>query len=200
MIDMLYELAHILQSKFPFIWNGIECMNSSLFYIKHRKKLRLIPDILEKYSKEYNVRAADISDLDKLVRFFAEQPNEAYEYFKPHSFEAKTVKRLIRRKSYLFFIVENSGCIVGYFFLRCYYPSKCFRGKIVDYRWRNKGIAKLMGEVSMEIASTLGLKMYGTISSENIASLASASAVNEIRIIENLPNGYMYIEYLPKRR
>ena len=55
-----------------------------------------------------------------------------------------------------------------------------------------------MGKVSMDITTALGMRMYGTISPENKASLASASAVNNVRVIKELPNHYLYIEYLPK--
>jgi hypothetical protein len=89
--------------------------------------------------------------------------------------------------------------MVGYFFLRCFFLGKCFRGKIVDYRWRNQGIAKMMGRISTDIAVRLGLRIYGAISRENVTSMASSSAVNEIKIIKDLPNNYVYIEYLPKK-
>jgi len=43
------------------------------------------------------------------------------------------------------------------------------------------------------------MRVFGTISPENYASLASSKAVNEVRIVETLENGYYYIEYLPKK-
>ena len=97
------------------------------------------------------------------------------------------------------YLVSNSNNeIVGYFFLRCFFNGKCFRGKIVDYRWRGKGIAVLMGKISTTIAKTLRMRMFGTISKSNLPSLASSQESNEIKIIKALPNDYLYIEYLPK--
>ena len=49
-----------------------------------------------------------------------------------------------------------------------------------------------------KVAVATGIRMFGTISPDNYASLASSKAVNETRIVETLDNGYYYIEYLPK--
>ena len=76
--------------------------------------------------------------------------------------------------------------------------GKSFRGRIVDYRWRNKGIAKQMGLTMNKIIAILNVRLFGSISPDNYASLQSTKAVNDIRIIKTLDNGYYYIEYLPK--
>ena len=68
----------------------------------------------------------------------------------------------------------------------------------MDYRYRGKGIAKLEGLAMTKISTATGIRMFGTISPDNYASLASSKAVNEVKIVETLDNGYYYIEYLPK--
>ena len=55
-----------------------------------------------------------------------------------------------------------------------------------------------MGLVMNEIVPLLGMRLFGSISPDNYASLQSTKAVNDIRIIKTLENGYYYIEYLPK--
>ena len=195
----MYRIAHWIQNYLPFLWRLIEAFNSFLFSFHYRKELLSIDTVLSRYQKDYTVRQANLGDVERLVTFFKEQPDEAFKFFNPHPFDAKTISRLIENKAYLFFIVMMGEQVVGYFFLRCFFNGKCFRGKIVDYRWRNRGIAKLMGRVSTDVALHLGLRIFGTISKDNIASMASSSAVNEIKIIEYLPNDFVYIEYLPKK-
>jgi hypothetical protein len=195
----MYRLVHWLKDTFPFLWEIIEGLNSWFFGIRYGSKLKVGSDYLSTFNGDYQLREANPSDTDTIVRFFKEQPEEAFTFFKPHAFDAKTILKLIKRKSYLFFLVMKDDTMVGYFFLRCFAQGKCFRGKIVDYRWRNKGIAKLMGKASTAVAMKLGLRIFGTISKENVTSMASAAAVNEIRIIKELPNDYVYIEYLPKQ-
>ena len=139
------------------------------------------------------------ADAAPLAAFFAEQPEEAFKFFKPHAFDEKTLLKIIKNKAFLTFLVLDGEKIVGYFFLRCFVNRKSFRGRIVDYRWRNKGIAKLMGITMNKIIAVLNVRLFGSISPDNYASLQSTKAVNDIRVIKTLDNGYYYIEYLPKK-
>lgn len=195
---MLYKLAHLLRDKFGFLWNIIEWINALFFALTHRAALKKIPEILRECSGAFTLRLAEPADAAPLATFFAEQPEEAFKFFKPHEFDEKTLSKIIRNKAFLTFLVLDGQKIVGYFFLRCFVNGKSFRGKIVDYRYRGKGIAKLQGLVATKVASALGVRVFGTISPENYASLASSKAVNETRILKTLDNGYYYIEYLPK--
>lgn len=77
--------------------------------------------------------------------------------------------------------------------------GKAFRGKIVGVDFRGRGIAKTFGTLTTEIASAFGLGLFGTISKANSASMASSKSSNEIKIIEELPNDYLLIQYLPKQ-
>ena len=92
----------------------------------------------------------------------------------------------------------GSSCYLGYFIMG--YLIKCFKGRMVDYRQRGKGIAKFMGIAINNVATHLGLRIYTTISPENYASLASTKAVNDIKIVKTLENGYYYIECTPKKK
>lgn len=195
---MAYKLAHVLRDKFGFLWNIIEWINALFFALTHRAALKKIPEILRECSGAFTLRLAEPADAAPLATFFAEQPEEAFKFFKPHEFDEKTLSKIIRNKAFLTFLVLDGEKIVGYFFLRCFVNGKSFRGKIVDYRYRGKGIAKLQGLVATKVASALGVRVFGTISPENYASLASSKAVNETRILKTLDNGYYYIEYLPK--
>lgn len=195
---MLYKLAHILRDRFGFLWNMIEWGNALVFALIHRSSLRQIPKILQECSGQYTLRMADVADAEALANFFAEQPEEAFEFFRPHGFDKKSLTKIIRNKAFLTFLFLDNEKIVGYFFLRCFVNGKSFRGRIVDYRWRNKGIAKLMGITMNKIIALLKVRLFGSISPDNYASLASTKAVNDIRIIKTLDNGYYYVEYLPK--
>jgi hypothetical protein len=196
---MLYKLAHILKERFGFIWDFVEWGNATVFSLIHRQQLKSIPQVLADCSGEYQFRLAKPTDVSTLVTFFANQPEEAYEFFKPHDFDAKAIKKVIANKAFQTIIVWHDKTIVGYFFLRCFINGKCFRGKIVDKNWQGRGIAKQMGIVMTKVSQALGMRMFGSISPENYASLASAKASNEIKIHQTLDNGYYYIEFLPKQ-
>ena len=195
---MLYKIAHFLQEKFSFIWDLIEILNAGLFSLRYGRKLKGIQPILTKHQGDFIVREANLKDVDAIVTFFEVQPKESFDFFKPHPFDASTTRKLIKNKSYLFFIVLDGNQVVGYYFLRSFFVGKSYLGKLVDYRYRGKGIGKMMCLSAMEVAIHCGLRMYETISKDNLASLYSTQKVLDTRIIEELEDNYIYIEDLPK--
>lgn len=196
---MLYEITHYIQAKMPWVWNMVEWGNAEVFSAVYHKGLKNLPSIVEKHNNEkFCVSLATKDDAKSLAHFFKEQPAEAFQFFKPHNFSERSLLKLIKRKSFLMFLVKDREEIVGYFFLRCFANGNAFKGRIVDAQRRNQGIAKLMGNVINDVVLHLGLKLFTTISPENYSSLASTKAVNDIRIVKVLENGYYYIECTPK--
>lgn len=196
---MLYEIAHIIKDRFLFLWKVVECGNTQLFYLIHKKKLIEINSVLEQVNDVYRFRTTTEEDVEKLVAFFAHQPEGAFEFFKPHGFDGNAIRKVVKNKAFLTFVVLKDDTIVGYFFLRCFVNGKCFRGKIVHKAWQGRGIAKLMGVAMTKVAQHLNLCMFGSISPENYASMASAKASNDIKVHKILENGYYYIEFFPKK-
>ena len=195
---MLYKIAHFLQERFSFVWDFIEILNSWLFSLRYGRKLKGIQPILTKHQGDFIVREATLKDVDAIISFFEAQPKESFDFFKPHPFDAPTTKKLIKNRSYLFFIVLDGSQVVGYYFLRSFFMGKSYLGKLVDYRYRGKGIGKMMCLSAMEVAIHCGLRMYETISKDNLASLYSTQKVLDTRIIEEMEDNYIYIEDLPK--
>lgn len=196
---MLYALAHWLRDHCPWIWETVEYLNSWVFALRYGRRLKGLDTVLARHQGAFAVELLKAEDVPELVKFFCAQPEEAFTFFHPHGFDEKTLHRLQRSRSFLTFVVKEKDVIVGYFFLRCFLNGKAFRGKIVDYRWRNQGIAKLMGIVATDVAFALKMRLFTTISPDNYSSLASAKAANDIRIVQTLENGYYYIECTPKK-
>lgn len=195
---MLYEIAHYVRDHFSFLWEAIDLGNENLFYLTHKKRLDQLDSLVGAVSTEYSLRTACEGDVADLVEFFCEQPEKSYEFFRPHGFDKESVRKVVRNKAFLTFVVLKDDLIIGYFFLRCFVNGKCYRGKIVHKDWQGRGIAKLMGVAMTTVAEYLGLRMFGSISPNNIASLMSAKSSNDIIIHKILENGYYYMEFLPK--
>ena len=195
---MSYKIAHILRDRFGFLWNLLEWLNALVFVLTHRAGLKKIPAILQECSGAYTLRLAELTDAAALATFFAEQPEDAFTFFRPHAFDEGSLKKIIRNKAFLTFLVLDKEKIVGYFFLRCFVNGKSFKGYMVDYSYRGLGLAKLEGMAMNKVNEILGLRMFGSISPHNPASLAAAKAVNKLKIIEILENCDYYIEFLPK--
>ena len=195
---MLYKIAHILRDRFGFIWNLVEWGNALVFALIHKAALKKIPAILQECSGTYTLRVAGLADASALATFFAEQPEEAFKFFKPHAFDEKTLSKIIRNRAFLTFLVLDGEKIVGYFFLRCFVNGKSFKGYMVADAYRGREIAKLEGIAMNKVNEALGLRMFGSISPENFASMAAAKSVNEVKILKTLENGDFYVEFLPK--
>ena len=214
---MLYRIAHILRDKFPWIWESIGVINSFFFVLIYGKRMKKIKGILKAFSLSsnqtseeinksslFNIEALTKENVSLLSRMFAEQPASAFDFFKPHGFDELSLNKLAKDKSFLAYIVVAEGTVqqkvcVGYFFQRSFFWGKSFRGYMTDYRWQRRGINKMMNLCATEISSLLGLRVFGTIAPDNIASMKSAQTANDIQIIETLPNGDYYVEYRPKK-
>lgn len=195
---MVYELAHFIKEKFRFLWDTLEWCNATLFALTHGKQISKLDDVLRLVSTEYIFRTARVSDVGRLVEFYSEQPSESFKFFNPYKFDEKSIGKIIKNKSFISFVVFKDDILVGCFFLRCFINGKCFRGKIVHKDWQGRGIAKLMGIAMTKVSQELGLRMFGSISPNNFASMESAKASNTIKVHKILDNGYYYIEFLPK--
>lgn len=195
----MYQIIQFVRHNIPFIWNIIDYLNASVFKFRYERKLKSLPVLLSKYDDEtFSYQLAEDTDAAKLVEFFRNQPQSAFEYFKPHDFDLSTIIKLIKNPAFIIILAKNNSKIVGYAFLRCFANGKSFRGKIVDINQRGKGIAKQFGLQTTEIALNLDLGLYGTISRSNASSMASSESSNEIKIIKELPDDYLLIQYLPK--
>lgn len=197
---MLYEIAHIIRDKFGFLWEMVESVNGWLFACRYRNRLKGVNGLLATLNSEYTVRQTTEADVKPLVQFFKEQPEDAFEFFKPHGFDEKSISKIVKNKAFQTFVVVDGEYILGYFFLRSFFNGKCFRGRIADHRTRGKGIGKLMAKAIEQVAVHEGLRMFASISPDNLASLESAKAVSDVKIIKTLENGYYYIEVTPKQK
>ena len=188
-----------LKHKCAFIWTIVEWFNSMLFNVRYGKKLKkVVAKTLQEQNNGFRYALLEQKDAENLCAFFQRQPEEMFKYFKPHAFDLKTLKRKIKDKAFITIGCFDGDLLIGYCFIRCFVNGKAFRGKIVDVNYQGHGIAKKMGAMLSEICYSSGLRLFGTISKDNLASMQSSKEVNEIRIVEELPDDYLYIEYLPK--
>lgn len=199
---MLYQLAHILRDRFTWLWNILGVVLSWLFSIRYGRRLKQIPIVLSKHSQQnplgLSLEALCRENVSALAKMLSEQPDEAFTYFRPHGFSLKALSVLVRDSGFLAFVVKDGDQVVGYIFQRSFFWGKAYRGYITDYRWQRRGINKMMNTCVTEISSLLGLKVYGTISPENVASLKSAESANEVKVVKTLKNGDYFVQYLPK--
>ena len=198
---MLYSIAHFLKNKIPFLWDIIDLINSFFFSLRYGKRLAQVCGNLN-LSREskggVRVLVAPMSDVPtaEMVLFFDNQPEEAYKYFRPHGFDAESIKKMQRNKSFIAYVFreEESQKIVGYFFLRSFFMGTAYRGRMVDYGYQSKGLATLGNRLMNEIGFGIGLRIYETVSRKNIASYRSSIAASQMRVVKELGNDDVLLE------
>lgn len=194
---MLYKIAHILRDKLSWLWNIIEWMNSVVFSLRYGKRLRKF--VFTTVPEEYEIVPIRAVSTEKLVAFFSRQPVDAYTYFRPHGFDEKSIKRLQKNKAFLGYVLKDKENeeIAGYCFNRCFFHGQGFRGRMVDINSRGKGLGTAMNKILNEIGFGIGLKLFETVSKNNIASYKSALSASKVRVVEEMPNNELYLEILP---
>lgn len=202
---MLYKIAHFLRDQMPWLWDLVDIVNSFLFRIRYGDKLDLMENVI--CSKDYfkckssdNFYVVPIRSVnsDDLVEFFACQPTEAYRFFKPHGFDLKSIKKLQNNYAFLGYVLKDvtNDKIVGYCFNRSFFHGKGFRGRMVDVNYRGKGLGTTMNRLLNKVGFGIGLRLFETVSKENVASYRSAISASSFRVIEELPHNELYLEII----
>ena len=189
---MLYKLAHIIQDKCPWMWEAVEELNAAVCGWKIGDGTRLQQCMSD------GVRLTDINDAGRLADFFARQPEKSFKWFRPHGFDEATLRKLLRRKSYIIYVMEEDDEIIGYAFLRCFVNGKCFLGKMVDVNHQGKGVCTKLCAVGMNVVETLRWRMFESINKENIGSMKASQKVCDVIVVEELDGGDVLIEDRPK--
>ena len=193
---MLYEFAHFLQKRVAPAWALAEWGNSTLFRLRYASRLKRLPEVVSSYE---GVRRISAGDVPALVSFFDAQPQWAFVHFNPHGFDRDSVAKLVRNPSMLMYALWEGGSIAGYFFLRSFFIGKGYLGKMVDAKLQGKGIGQKMCCCAMDIATTLGIRMFESINKNNLSSLGATQKVLETRVIKEMEGDVLYIEDLRKK-
>lgn len=191
---MLYKIAHILRDRLSWLWDIIEMVNSLLFSLRFGRRLKgfsftTVPD-------GYEVKSLRDVPTEELVSFFGRQPEEAYTFFHPHGFDAKSVKRLQRNRSFLAYVLRDktNGRIAGYCFNRSFFHGVGFRGRMVDINYRGKRLGTAMNKMLNEVGFGIGLRLFETVSKNNVASYKSALSASNVKVVKELPHNELYLE------
>ncbi len=193
---MLYKLAHIIRDKFSWLWDIIECLNGVLFALRYGKKLENID--FKNIPEGYEVTPINAIETKRMVEFFACQPEDAFKFFHPHGFDEKSIKKLQKNKAFLGYVLLDklNNKIAGYCFNRCFFHGQGFRGRMVDIECRGKGLGTAMNKLLNEVGFGIGVRLFETVSKDNVASYKSALSASNVRVVKELPDNELYLEII----
>ena len=182
--------------KFPWLWNRIESLNGSLFRLRYRNMDRIAGKILGRVDvASCRFSLLEQTDLPVLEALLAGQPEGYLSWFAPHRFDRETLDRLFRNPAFLMMkVTDPEGSMAGYFFLRCFFIGRAFAGLMVDHGWQNRGLGTAIWAACADICGEVGLRMQATVSTENIASMASCRKGTDCRTVQALEDHYLAVE------
>lgn len=186
-----------MRDKMPWLWDFVDIVNSWLFNLRFGSKLgKIEAEVLQHYDKMCGMKIVPISNVptDGLVSFFAAQPAESFTFFKPHRFDAKSLKKLQKNKAFLAYVLLDDSQIVAYCFIRSFFIGKGFRGRLVGIDHRGRGLGTLMNRLMNDIGFGIGLRLFETVSKKNVASYRSAISASDVKVIKEFENDELYIE------
>lgn len=209
---MLYAIAHFLRDKMAWLWDFVDIVNSVLFNLRFGSKLSVVEaEVLKRYEAKSGMKIVSLSEVktDDLVAFFTAQPEEAYEFFKPHGFDAKALRKLQRNKSFIAYVLLDSNLessetigtsrtcrVAAYCFVRSYFMGKGFRGRMVGMSHRGRGLGTLMNRLMNDVGFGIGLRLFETVNKKNVASYRSAMSASNVKVLAEMEDDELYLEIL----
>ena len=179
---MLYKIAHLLRDKMSWLWDIIEQLNSLLFSLKYGKQLKSFS--FTTIPVDYKVMLLREMPTEKLVAFFDQQPEELF------------VTIVIVTVLFLAYVLidKKDGEIAGYCFNRSFFHGVGYRGRMVDSNYRGKGLGTAMNKMLNEVGFGIGLRLFETVSKDNVASYRSALSASNVKVVKELPHNELYLE------
>ena len=193
---MLYKIAHVLRDKLSWLWDIIESINSWFFSLRYGRLLKgfSFTTIADGYEL---IPLRDVPT-ENMVAFFERQPDETYTFFRPHGFDVVSINKLQKSKAFLAYVLidKETNNIAGYCFNRSFFHGIGFRGRMVDVNYRGKGLGTTMNKMLNEVGFSIGLRLFETVSKDNVASYKSALSASNVKVVKEMPNNELYLEIL----
>ena len=196
MACMLYQIAHIVRDKLGWLWQLVERLNAWLFSMRYGRRLGSF--FFSEIPEGYKLVLFRNVPIEKMVVFFEHQPEEAFTYFRPHAFDAKSIRRLQKNRAFLAYVLidKSNEKIAGYCFNRCFFHGQGFRGRMVDIDYRGKGLGTAMNKLLNDVGFGIGLRLFETVSKDNVASYRSALSASHVKVVKEMSNNELYLEIL----
>jgi GNAT superfamily N-acetyltransferase len=196
---VLERLAYLLKHHFPVFFRSLEALAHQFVRLRFGRRIAAaeVQALTEGTvsGRAAQMRALGTQDLSTLHGFLHALPEDWLTYFRPHDFDRDALSRVLRSKGFLcygLFVEEN---LVAYALLKVAPTGSAFRGRLVAPDYAGQGLGKFLARFLNWQASLSGLRPRSTISRKNHASLKSLEAAAGYRVIGELPNDYIMIEF-----
>lgn len=192
------KILIFIKHHFKFVWKIIEWFNTLVFTVLFKSGMeRILPSVFADISSVlFTFRPLHKSDAEALYELIHSQDPSDLQYFSPHEFDLKSIKKQLKISSFLMMGSFDENKMIGYFFLRFFANKKCFVGRLIDKEYRGKGIGLIMNNIMYEIAWRMGFRCLSTISRNNAAVMKAHAKNPAMKIIKELQHDYLLVEFI----
>ena len=195
MENLAYYLKYYLPSAFRFM----EIVAHKLVRLTYKKQIdkALLFSHIEGHidGRFAEVRQLTEGDTKNLHDLFSAMPEEHFKYFRPHSFDYEALKYVLSSAAILTYGIFVDNKLNAYCLLKVSPTGSAFIGLLVHPSLSGYGLGKFIVNYLYWQASLAQLRTRSTMSRDNIASLKSHQAVSEFKIVADLPNNHIMIEF-----
>jgi GNAT superfamily N-acetyltransferase len=138
------------------------------------------------------VRVLAVQHAPQLVALIQSASEASKSFFQPHAIDKTTFSQLLQAPYYLAVGYFCATELVGYVFIRLYYPKKAFAGYFVSDLQQGKGIGKHLFKIIKAIARESGFDLYTYVKKNNLASIHISS---DFVVEQNIPGGYLVLKH-----
>ena len=193
------KLAYLIKNRFPVLFRLIALVAERVTSWRYSRRAELA---LQNAAVEGTVKGKTAvmhplseADADLLHEFLNSVPEDHLRYFRPHGFDRATLADVLASKAYLNYGLFVKGELIGYALLKITPTGSAFIGLLVQPEFLGLGLGTFITRFLYWQAAVAGLRARSTISRHNTASLRSHQAVAEYRVVAELPNDYLLIEF-----
>ena len=196
MARMLYQIAHIVRDKLGWLWQLVERLNAWLFSMRYGRRLGSFS--LARFLRGMNSCYSGMFLLKRWSLSLSISQKKAFTYFRPHAYDARSILRLQKNRAFLAYVLmdPSNEKIAGYCFNRCFFHGQGFRGRMVDIDYRGKGLGTAMNKLLNDVGFGIGLRLFETVSKDNVASYRSALSASHVKVVKEMSNNELYLEIL----
>jgi GNAT superfamily N-acetyltransferase len=196
---MVERVAYLMKRRLPAVFRLVEYVAVAVVRIRFGARIKAA----QAYSRidgvvggqSATIRALNNDDLDAAVQFFSCLPDDYFQYFRPHGFSREAFRLVIESRAFLTYGLFLDDKFAGYALLRVLPTGSAFLGLLVSPGCKGLGLGKFLVAYVYWQASVAGLRTRSTISRDNRASLKAHEAVADFKVIAELPDNYIMIEF-----
>lgn len=193
------HLAYLFKQHLPFLFPLIEWLARGVTRIRFGRAIDsaqhrgMVEGTLGGLAA--TIRPLSREDAERLHEFLDGLPEEYFEFFRPHGFGRGQIRAVLASRAFANYGIFAGDELLAYALLKLAPTGTAYIGLLVAPGQGGLGLGKFIVHYLYWQASLAGLRTRSTISRQNPASMRCHEAVSDFRVMAELPNDYLMIEF-----